>query len=70
VIDRYIDPVELDADIAGAIDVFGNMVELVDSNGELQQRYGQECNPCRASSQARCLYAVDFAVQQRILGYR
>jgi hypothetical protein len=68
VIDRYIDPVELDTDIAGTVDVFGNVVELVDGNGELQQRHGQERNPRRAPSQARCLYAVNLTVHHEYSG--
>ena len=69
-IDRCVNPVELDANIAGAVDIVGDVVELVDRNGELQQRNGQQRDRRRTSPQPRCLYVVDFTHQRSIPGYQ
>jgi hypothetical protein len=44
-----IDPVQLDADLAGVIHKFGNMIELVGCDAQLQERnwqYRDPRNPC------------------------
>ena len=46
-----INPVQLNTDMTGTFDVFGNMVKLVNCNCQLQQRNGQHREPRRTSPQ-------------------
>ena len=51
VIDRCVNPVELDADMAGTVDISGDVVKLVYSKRQLQQRNGQQRHPRSTSAQ-------------------
>lgn len=51
VVDSHDHPVELHADMAGILGGFRDVVELMQTNGKLQQRNRQHGNPRRTSLQ-------------------
>lgn len=63
-VDRRIETVQLDADVAGVLDEFGNVIELVDGDRELQQSERQQCKPRAAPPQAGSRQVVVFINQQ------
>jgi hypothetical protein len=48
-VDRHIGPVELDADMAGLVNLLGDVINLVSCRGQLQPANGYQGKPQSAS---------------------